>query len=117
MSQACTPASGWEKGQVENQVGLVCERFFTRRLRFKSYSGDHVSQSKNPGGKPGVLAFTQLGLDRSVPADLVVHARAEDAVIEPNVARCVVAALDGRKTSLYYKMRCAGTAYPVWPAQ
>src|SRR3984893_10947752 len=26
---ACTPASGWEKGQVENQVGLVRERFFT----------------------------------------------------------------------------------------
>ena len=25
---ACTPASGWEKGQVENQVGLVRERFF-----------------------------------------------------------------------------------------
>ena len=24
---ACTPASGWEKGQVENQVGLVRERF------------------------------------------------------------------------------------------
>ena len=34
---ACTPASGWEKGQVENQVGLVRERFFTPRLRFKSY--------------------------------------------------------------------------------
>ena len=34
---ACTPASGWEKGQVENQVGLICERFFTPRLRFKSY--------------------------------------------------------------------------------
>jgi hypothetical protein len=32
---ACTPASGWEKGQVENQVGLVRERFFTPRLRFK----------------------------------------------------------------------------------
>jgi transposase len=31
---ACTPASG---GQVENQVGLVRERFFTPRLRFKSY--------------------------------------------------------------------------------
>ena len=30
---ACTPASGWEKGQVENQVGLVRERFFTPRLR------------------------------------------------------------------------------------
>jgi transposase len=34
---ACTPASGWEKGQVENQVRLVRERFFTPRLRFKSY--------------------------------------------------------------------------------
>ena len=34
---ACTPASGWEKGQVENQVGLVRERFFTPRIRVKSY--------------------------------------------------------------------------------
>jgi len=32
----CTPASGWEKGQVENQVGLIRERFFTPRLRVKS---------------------------------------------------------------------------------
>ena len=35
---ACTPASGWEKGQVENQVGLVRERFFSPRLRVKSYN-------------------------------------------------------------------------------
>ena len=34
---ACTPAAGWEKGQVENQVGVVRERFFTPRLRFASY--------------------------------------------------------------------------------
>ena len=34
---ACTPASGWEKGQVENQVGVVRRRFFTPRLRFKTY--------------------------------------------------------------------------------
>jgi transposase len=34
---ACTPASGWEKGQVENQVGLVRERFFTPRLRVRTY--------------------------------------------------------------------------------
>src|SRR5882724_3068331 len=34
---ACTPASGWEKGQVENQVGMVRERFFTPRLRVASY--------------------------------------------------------------------------------
>jgi hypothetical protein len=34
---ACTPGAGWEKGQVENQVGTVRGRFFTPRLRFKSY--------------------------------------------------------------------------------
>ena len=28
---ACTPASGWEKGQVENQVGNLRERFFVAR--------------------------------------------------------------------------------------
>jgi transposase len=26
---ACTPAAGWEKGQVENQVGVIRRRFFT----------------------------------------------------------------------------------------
>ena len=35
--EACTPASGWEQGLVENQVGLVRERFFTPRLRVTSY--------------------------------------------------------------------------------
>ena len=34
---AGTRASGWEKGQVENQVGLVRERFFMPKLRFRSY--------------------------------------------------------------------------------
>jgi transposase len=34
---ACTPAAGWEKGQVENQVGLVRERFFAPKPRFKTY--------------------------------------------------------------------------------
>ena len=31
---ACTPAAGWEKGQVENQVGVVRHRFFATRRRF-----------------------------------------------------------------------------------
>ena len=35
---ACTPASGWEKGQVENQVNVVRERFFKPRLRFATYA-------------------------------------------------------------------------------
>ena len=33
---ACTPASGWEKGQVENQVNVIRGRFFQPRLRFGS---------------------------------------------------------------------------------
>jgi transposase len=33
---ACTPASGWEKGQVENQVKISRDRFFKPRLRFAS---------------------------------------------------------------------------------
>ena len=33
---ACTPAAGWEKGQVENQVGVVRKRFFAKRRRFAS---------------------------------------------------------------------------------
>jgi transposase len=34
---ACSPAAGWEKGQVENQVGVIRQRLFTPRLRFQSY--------------------------------------------------------------------------------
>ena len=30
---ACTPASGWEKGQVENQVGNIREWLFTPKVR------------------------------------------------------------------------------------
>jgi transposase len=34
---ACTPAAGWEKGQVENQVGVVRRHFFTPRLKVKDF--------------------------------------------------------------------------------
>jgi transposase len=33
---ACTPAAGWEKGQVENQVGVVRKRLFAPRPSFKT---------------------------------------------------------------------------------
>ena len=33
---ACSPAAGWEKGQVENQVQTIRGRFFQPRLRFAS---------------------------------------------------------------------------------
>jgi transposase len=32
---ACTPAAGWEKGQVENQVGTIRGQVFVPRLKFK----------------------------------------------------------------------------------
>lgn len=35
---ACTPASGWEKGQIENQVGNVREWLFTPLARFASFT-------------------------------------------------------------------------------
>ncbi|MDD5266614.1 MAG: hypothetical protein PHO08_05730 [Methylococcales bacterium] len=34
---ACTPAAGWEKGRVENQVGNVREWLFTPRARFADF--------------------------------------------------------------------------------
>ena len=33
---ACTPAAGWEKGQIENQVGFIRQRFFNQRRKFAS---------------------------------------------------------------------------------
>jgi len=36
---ACTPAAGWEKGQVENQVASVRQWLFTPKPRFKDLEG------------------------------------------------------------------------------
>ena len=35
---ACTPGAGWEKGQIENQVGANRKSVFTPRLRFETLS-------------------------------------------------------------------------------
>lgn len=35
---ACTPESGWEKGQVENQVGNVREWLFTPTPKFDDFA-------------------------------------------------------------------------------
>jgi transposase len=37
--RACTPAAGWEKGQIENQVGNLRDRFFLPKPRIKSLTG------------------------------------------------------------------------------
>ena len=36
MPEACNPAAGWEKGQVENQVSFIRRNMFTPKLRFAS---------------------------------------------------------------------------------
>src|SRR5207253_1769775 len=43
---ACTPASGWEEGQVENHDGLVRDRLLTPQHRFKTYHAVPASVSK-----------------------------------------------------------------------
>lgn len=34
---ACTPASGWEKGQIENQVHVLRRQIFTPKLKFENW--------------------------------------------------------------------------------
>ncbi len=46
---ACTPASGWGKGQVENQVDLVRERFRREKATTRLQAG---SQATAPAGSP-----------------------------------------------------------------
>lgn len=62
---ACTPAAGWEKGQVENQVGVVRHRFFVKRRRFSSLEElnewlegecrNHAATAKHPELKDRII--------------------------------------------------------------
>ena len=54
---ACTPAAGWEKGQVENQVGNIREWLFTPRAKFNNFADlnawlakrcEELAQRKHP---------------------------------------------------------------------
>ena len=56
-SRSPAPRRRWEKGQVENQVGLVRQRFFSPRLRVKSYRGrlrrcSRCGSRHGPGDRP-----------------------------------------------------------------
>jgi len=46
---ACTPAAGWEKGQVENQVGNVREWLFTPRAKFDDFNDLNLWLEKRCG--------------------------------------------------------------------
>lgn len=63
---ACTPGAGWEKGQVENQVGVVRKRFFAKRRRFASLEElnewladecrNHAATTRHPERKDKTVA-------------------------------------------------------------
>ncbi len=62
---ACTPAAGWEKGQVENQVGNVREWLFTPRAKFETFDDlnswlekrcDELSSRKHPTAPSQTIA-------------------------------------------------------------
>lgn len=55
---ACTPAPGWEKGQVENQVGNVREWLFTPMAQFAV--ADPVEQENRPDHASQLLSTTEL---------------------------------------------------------
>jgi uncharacterized membrane protein len=76
---ACTPASGWEKGQVENQVGNIRERLFTPLARFASFAAlndwlatrcKELAQRKHPVEPSRTIAecFAQEGASLRVIA-------------------------------------------------
>ena len=106
---ACTPASGWEKGQVENQVGLVRERFFTPRLRFKSYNELNAGAMAHLDFALLFHGFSRLGLqDRvGVIADQPCGVAHQDAAVGRqypavgggDLRRCAATGLSGDRLS------------------
>jgi transposase len=62
---ACTPAAGWEKGQVENQVSSIRQWLFTPKPRFKNLAAlnewlamrsEALAQRKHPVFKDKTIA-------------------------------------------------------------
>lgn len=62
---ACTPAAGWEKGQVENQVGNLREWLFTPLVCFDSFAAlnawlaqrcEELAQRKHPAQSERTIA-------------------------------------------------------------
>jgi hypothetical protein len=70
---------GWEKGQVENQAGLVRERFFTPRLRFRTY------EEMNGWLIDQCVAYAKAHLTTSIPSRSS-SAKPLSVTIPPSVA-------------------------------
>jgi len=63
---ACTPASGWEKGQVENQVNVLRHQLFTPQLCFDSFAAlnQHLLSRCAPLGQKKHPQFKDKTIDQ-----------------------------------------------------
>jgi len=105
---ACTPAAGWEKGQVENQVGMVRERFFTPRLRFRSYEelngwlADRCVAHAKAFGHPEIAEATVWSVFEAERAHLVPYAGRFDGfhAVQASVSKTCLVRFDNNKYSV-----------------
>jgi transposase len=105
---ACTPASGWEKGQVENQVGNVREWFFTPRARFATLAELNAWLMEQCLKKAASLSHPEFK-DRSVAevfaeekAALIDYRRPFDGFHESHVSasKCCLVRFDRNRYSV-----------------
>jgi transposase len=114
---ACTPASGWEKGQVENQVGLVRERFFTPRLRFKSFDemnawlADRCVAYAKAHRHPEIVDRTVWEVFEVERSKLVPYAGRFDSfhAVPASVSKTCLVRFDGNK----YSVQASAVGRPV----
>jgi hypothetical protein len=81
---ACTPESGWEKGQVENQVGNIREWLFTPMAKFEDFAALNAwlaTRCRELAGRP----------HPEHPSRTIAHCFAE----EQPLLRLVKASFDG----------------------
>src|SRR6266404_1472890 len=105
---ACTPAAGWEKGQVENQVGMVRERLFTPRLRFRSYEelngwlADRCVAHAKAFGHPEIAEATVWSVFEAERAHLVPYAGRFDGfhAVQASVSKTCLVRFDNNKYSV-----------------
>ena len=108
---ACTPAAGWEKGQVENQVGMVRERFFTPRLRFRSYEelngwlADRCVAHAKAFRHPEIAEATVWSVFEAERAHLVPYAGRFDGfhAAQASVSKTCLVRFDNNKYSVMAK--------------
>ena len=111
---ACTPASGWEKGQVENQVGNIREWLFTPLARFARFRGaERLAGDALPGTGPAQASGDPGAIDRRLLCDraacLAQDHRAVRWLCRANVARLQHLSGDaGPQSLLAFRRRSPG---------